>query len=656
MSASGHSRSARGCRVLTATAQENVQTESAHAGHPDHGLALLALGALGVVYGDIGTSPLYAMRECFHGPHQIAVTPLNVLGVLSLIVWSLIIVVTVKYLVFILRADNRGEGGILALTALVTPVKATTRKRRKAVITLGLFGASLLYADGMITPSISVLSAVEGINVATPRLERFVLPLTIVILIVLFAVQSRGTARIGRIFGPVIFTWFITMAALGILHIVQHPDVLRAISPHYAMEFFPENGWRGFIILGSVFLVVTGGEALYADIGHFGVRPIRVSWMFLVLPALLLNYFGQGAFLIANAANPAAHANPFYRMAPDWALYPLVGLAAMAAVIASQALITGAFSLTLQAVQLGYAPRVTIRHTSARQFGQIYIPAVNWGLMIACVLLVIGFKNSSNLAAAYGVAITITMLITTLLFFVFVREKWNWGLLRAGAVCGTFFIIEGAFFAANVTKIPDGGWFPLVVAAVAFTVMSTWREGRRILGQRMRERFLSLELFLAQLLLDKLTRVPGIAVFMSGNPLGTPPALRHNVTHNHILHETVVILSIETAEIPHVPPAEQIAVEQIGEGFWRIMLNYGFMDEPDVPQALSRVREPGLDLAGSDVSYFLGRETILASEHPGMSLWRERLFTWLSRNSQPATHYFNLPPERVVEVGVQVEI
>jgi KUP system potassium uptake protein len=459
---------------------------------------------------------------------------------------------------------------------------------------------------------------------------------------------------VGSVFGPVIFLWFMTMAVLGIVHIVREPHVLLAVNPWYAFEFFAADGFAGFIILGTVFLVVTGSEALYADIGHFGTRPIRLTWFAVVLPALLLNYFGQGAFLLHT---PHGAVNPFYRMAPAWALWPLVVLATAAAVIASQALITGAFSLTLQAIQLGYSPRATIRHTSAEQRGQIYMPSINWTLMAACIVLVLGFGSSSRLAAAYGMAITMTMVITTLLFFVLVRRRWKWGLPLALTLCGGFLLIDLAFFGANSLKIFDGGWFPLLVAGAVFSLMTTWRRGRQILAGRLRERLVPVDLYLAELLSDPPPRVPGTAVFMTGNPVGTPSALRHNVQHNHILHETVVILYVETAEAPHVAAADRIEVEEIGEGFWRVVVKYGFMDEPNIPLALQTITEPRLRerLAEGGISYFLGRETLIPSDRPGMTPWRERLFTWMSRNAQSATTYFNLPAEDVVEIGVQIE-
>ncbi len=616
-------------------------------------LALLSLMALGVVYGDIGTSPLYAIRECFHGAHAVAVSTDNVLGVLSLVFWSLTIVISIKYLVFILRADNDGEGGILALTALVTPVKNAIGGRNAVILTMGLLGASLLYADGMITPAISVLSAVEGLEVATPVLKPYVEPITIGILVGLFLFQSRGTASVGVVFGPITLAWFLTLATIGIAHIVQAPEVLWAINPLSGFEFLLNNGWHGFVILGTVFLVVTGGEALYADIGHFGTRPIRISWYALVLPALLLNYFGQGAFLLGH---PGDASNPFYRMVPGWMLYPLVILAMMATVIASQAVITGAFSLTLQAVQLGFSPRLTIRHTSPEQIGQIYIPAVNWALMIACIGLVVGFESSSNLAAAYGVAVTITMVLTSILFFFLVRDRWKWSLPVALGVSGVFLAIDLSFFGANILKIGHGGWFPLLVAAISYTLMSTWMAGRRLLGQRLRERLIPVELYLADLLSDLPPRVPGIAVFMTGNPIATPPALRHNVIHNKVLHEKVVLLTVVTADVPHVRPSRRIEIEEIGEGFFRISLTYGFMDEPNVPRDLKTIRHDELDFANGSISYFLGREILLATKRPGMAVWREKLFAWMSHNAQQATTFYHLPPEQVVEMGAQVEL
>jgi KUP system potassium uptake protein len=615
-------------------------------------LLTLSLAALGIVYGDIGTSPLYAMRESFLPEHGVRATPDNVLGVLSLIFWSLVLVISVKYLVFILRADNRGEGGILALTSLITPTHAL-RRGRWGLVTLGLFGTALLYGDGMITPAISVLSAVEGLEVVTPAFTPYVLPITIAILAALFLVQRRGTASVGRVFGPVTLLWFGTLTALGVWHIAGAPRVFAAVLPTHALRFFAANGWHAFLVLGSVFLVTTGGEALYADMGHFGRRPIRLAWFAVALPALLLNYFGQGALLLRD---PSAVANPFYRMAPGWALLPVVVIATAATVIASQALISGAFSLTLQAVQLGYSPRVQVDHTSARERGQIYIPSVNWALMVACIGLVVGFRSSTNLAAAYGVAVTTTMTITTVLFYFVARERWRWGAARAGAVAGGFLAIDLAFFAANLPKVPRGGWFPLVVGAVVFTLLTTWKKGRHVLAARMRESAVPRDAFLADIAARPPHRVPGTAVFMSGDAHGTPPALRHNLKHNKVLHERVVFLAVATEEVPAVPAAERAEVRPLGNGFWHVRLSYGFMEHADVPAALGAVAHDGLAFRPMETTFFLGRETLIATDRPGMAVWRERLFSVLSRNARPATAFFRLPPNRVVELGAQVEL
>ncbi len=622
-------------------------------------LLLLSLTALGVVYGDIGTSVLYALRECFHGEHAIVPTPENILGVLSLIFWSLIIVISVKYLVFILRADNHGEGGILALMALViqTPgiqePKGKERGMKWILTMLGLFGAALLYGDGMITPAISVLSAVEGLNIATPLFSPYVIPITIAILIGLFAIQHRGTASVGAIFGPVTLIWFCALALLGISQIVHMPRVLQAINPMYGITFFIHNGWHGFLVLGSVFLVVTGGEALYADMGHFGRRPIRITWFALVLPSLMLNYFGQGALLISD---PSAAANPFYKMAPEWALYPMVVLATAATVIASQALISGAFSLTRQAVQLGYSPRLKIDHTSSLEIGQIYIPSLNWGLMLACIGLVIGFGSSSALAAAYGVSVTATMVITTILFYVIARHRWKWPAATALIVTGIFLIIDMSFFGANIIKIAKGGWFPLVVAAFIFIMMTTWKTGRRILAEQLRESELPLDLFLDDIERHTPIRVPGTAVFMYGNRHATPPALLHNLKHNKVLHDKVVILTVETEAVPHVKESARVEVTQLRDGFWRVAVHYGFMEGPDIPVALATIKVPGLTFETMDTTFFLGREAIIVTKRHGMAIWRERLFAAMSRNARGATSFFGLPPNRVVEFGTQIEI
>lgn len=613
---------------------------------------VLALGALGVVYGDIGTSPLYALRECFHGSHAMSVTPLNVLGVLSLIFWSLTLIISVKYLVFILKADNQGEGGILALMALLTPHRRGA-SAKALVVTLGLLGAAFLYADGMITPAISVLSAVEGFKIATPVDTDFIVVIAVVILLALFWLQSRGTARVGAMFGPLMLLWFGVLAILGLWHIAQAPWVLAGINPTYAWDFFQANGWEGYLILGTVFLVVTGGEALYADIGHFGVFPIRVSWYGVVFPALLLNYFGQGSLLLRD---PSAASHPLYHMAPDWALYPMIAIATMAAVMASQAVITGSFSLTLQAIQLGYCPRLRIDHTSHEQFGQIYIPAVNRALMVASISLVLGFRSSSNLAAAYGIAITITMVITTLLFFLLVTNRWKWHPAVAVLFAVFFLAIDLAFFGANILKVFHGGWFPLLMAGIVYLLMSTWRDGRTLLAARLRASTLSTELFVADLLSNPPVRVPGVAVFMSGNPMGTPLALRQNVHHNHVLHECNIILGVRTAETPHVTPADRLEAEEIGEGFFRVSLGYGFMEEPNVPRDLTLAACVDDNVDPKSVSYFLGRETVLATPEAGMYVWRESLFAFMARNAQPATLFFHLPADRVVEIGAQVEL
>ncbi|RCS54033.1 potassium transporter Kup [Bremerella cremea] len=615
--------------------------------------AILSLIALGVVYGDIGTSPLYALRECFHAQHGLDVSTANILGLLSLVFWALILIISIKYLIFILQADNDGEGGILALTSLVTSLKRTDGKGNGLILAMGLLGAALLYADGMITPSISVLSAIEGIEVATPAFKPYIQVITIGILVGLFFFQSRGTAGVGLIFGPIMLVWFGTLAGLGIAHIVQTPEVLQALNPMHGMRFLLGNGFGGFLALGTVFLVVTGGEALYADIGHFGTLPIRLGWYSLVLPSLLLNYFGQGALLLEH---PADVINPFYRMAPSWALYPLVILAAAATVIASQAVITGAFSLTLQAMQFGLCPRLTIRHTSHEQAGQVYLPAVNWVLMLACIGLVLGFQTSSNLAAAYGVAITITMVITSILFFFLVRQRWNWSLPLALLVSGLFLLVDLSFLGANLPKITHGGWFPLVVAGVTYVLMSTWMAGRRLLEDRMNENSIPIKKFLAELMDATPIRVPGMAIFLTGNPWGTPPALRHNVVHNKVLHETVVLLTVTTADKPHVRVAHRSEIEEIGDGVYRICLTYGFMDTPNIPLALLTIHDDRLDFSRLDVSYFVGREDLLATDRPGIGIWRERLFALMTRNSQRATDYFHLPPGQVVEVGGQIEL
>lgn len=614
----------------------------------------LSLSALGVVFGDIGTSPLYALRECFHGEHAVPVTPGNVFGVLSLVFWAMMIVVTIKYLIFVLRADNRGEGGILALTALATPIKVISHTERWWLVILGIFGAALLYGDGMITPAISVLSAVEGLNVATNVFHPFIIPITLAILVGLFLLQSHGTGGIGKLFGPVMAVWFIAIALLGLFGMLRDPRVLAAWNPLYGLRFFVENGWRGVLVLGSVFLAVTGGEALYADMGHFGRKPIRIAWFTLAWPALMLNYLGQGALLLAD---PQAAANPFYLLSPGWLLYPLVALATLAAVIASQALISGAFSITMQATQLGLLPRLQIKHTSAMEYGQIYLPTVNWLLMVGCLLIVIGFRTSNALAAAYGIAVTSTMAITTIIFYVVARERWKWSRLHSALSAGAFLIVDVAFLVANLVKIRDGGWFPIVIAVAIFTLMTTWKRGRRILARRMLERAYPFADFLRDIEQAPPLRVPGTAVFMSGSGDGVPPALLQNLLHNRVLHESILLLTVKTQQRPHVPEAERVETQSLGHRFFRVTINVGFMDEPDVPHALSLVNHAELQLEPAKISYFLGRETLLAcAANGGMALWRERLFAMMSQNATSPTSFFNLPPDRVVELGSHIEI
>jgi len=617
-------------------------------------LAALALSVLGVVYGDIGTSPLYALRESFHGTHGIPVTPGNVLGVLSLVFWSLVLVVTIKYHVVIIRADNKGEGGVLALMALVNGSRlARGLSPRHIMIVLGIFGSALLYADGALTPAISVLSAVEGLELATPALAPWIIPLTLGILVSLFVLQSRGTARIGALFGPVMLLWFGTIGALGLSEIVRQPAVLTAVSPSHAVRFFAEDVGRGFVVLGAVFLVVTGGEALYADLGHFGHRAIQIAWFSVALPCLLLNYFGQGALLLRD---PAAAENPFYHLAPSWGLYPLIALATVATIIASQAVISGAFSLTRQAVQLGYSPRLRIEHTSSREIGQIYVPAVNWGLMLLTCALVLGFGSSSNIAGAYGVALSTLMLITTLMFYVMSREVWRWSIPRAALVAGMFLLMDVPFFGANALKLRYGGWVPLLIAAIVFALMTTWKRGREILAKRMLEKTVPLKMLLADLAAEPPIRVPGTAMFMYGTTDGTPPALVHNLAHNKVLHEKIVFLTVVTEDVPHVASAERAIVKRIGKGFYSVVARYGFMEDPDIEDVLSACRVQSLDIRIEGTTFFLGRETLVASERPGMAEWREKLFAFMSRNALRATAFFKIPANQVFEVGAQVEL
>jgi KUP system potassium uptake protein len=613
----------------------------------------LVVGAIGVVYGDIGTSPLYALRECFHGTHPVAALRENVLGVLSLVFWALMFIVSLKYLGFVLRANNKGEGGILALLALAFPTGDRGLKSRAILITVGVFGAALLYGDGMITPSITVLSAIEGLKVATPLFEPYIIPITVGIIIAMFSFQHVGTGRVGVIFGPVMCLWFVVLVILGIRGILLDPSVFAAINPFYGVQFFLKNGWPGFVVLGAVFLAVTGAEALYADMGHFGVRPIRRAWFALVLPALMLNYFGQAALLLQN---PGAAENPFYILAPRWAVYPLVVIATLAAIIASQAMITGAFSLTMQGIQLGYIPRMEIRHTSSLERGQIYLPVINWTLMLACIGLVLGFRSSSHLAAAYGIAVTLTMIITSILFFFAARNLWQWPVWKAGGLSVLFLVPELAFFGANVLKIGHGGWFPLVVAVAVYTLMVTWKTGRSLIREKLRGVTLPFKLFLEDVKANPPIRVKGTAIFLASNPRGTPVALLHNIKHNKVLHEQVVILTIATEEVAHVEPNRRLEVEKLADGFFRVIGHYGFMDEPSVPELLELCAKQGLEFNPMETTFFLSRETIIATPQPGMAIWREHLFAVMSRNAQHATAFFRLPANRVVELGIQVEL
>jgi KUP system potassium uptake protein len=634
--------------TIAATTAPTTKSESQSSPRGRY-LGTLSIAALGVVYGDIGTSPLYALRECFHESHGMAVTTANVHGVLSLIFWSLVLIVSVKYLLFVLRADNEGEGGILSLMTLASS-KMRSPRRRAVAATLGLFGSALLYGDGAITPAISVIGAVEGLEIAAPSLKPFVIPITVVILVGLFALQRHGTARVGALFGPIVVVWFVTLTVLGLVNIAQNPSVLVALLPSAGYGFFMEHGLAGVTVLGGVFLVVTGGEALYADLGHFGRRPIRYAWFCLVFPALVINYFGQGALLVAD---PSAIANPFFKMAPGWALYPLIALSTAAAVIASQALITGVYSLTNQATMLGFMPRVGVQHTSAQERGQIYVPAMNWLLMLVTIGLVIGFGSSTRLAAAYGIAVTLTMVITTLLAYSLAREGWGWSAPRALAVTLLFLVPELFFFGANVSKIPHGGWFPLAAGAVIFAVMTTWKRGRRILAERFQDRLVPLQDFYEIMHLERPARVPGTAVFMTSAAAGTPPPLLHNFVHNRVVHQHIVLLTIVTDHAAHVPAVTRCSREELELGFVRLIARYGFMEQPDVPRLLI---EQGLIKSIEHTTFFLGRETMMATAKAGMARWRIHLFSFLTRNAAPATRFFRIPPDRVMEIGAQIEL
>jgi len=615
-------------------------------------LAPLVIGAIGVVFGDIGTSPLYTLRECFTGAHGLPLTEANVYGILSVIFWAITIIVTLKYVTLIMRADNRGEGGIMALTALVSR-GLSERRARWWLVGLGIFGAAMFYGDGMITPAISVLSAVEGLDVMTPALKPYVVPITLVVLIGLFSIQRHGTASVGVLFGPVVCVWFGVLALLGTIQIARDPAVLAALNPAYAFGFLTGNPLPAFLALGAVVLAVTGTEALYADMGHFGATPIRRAWLFFVLPALVLNYFGQGALIIHE---PATIKNPFYLLAPSWALLPLVVLATCATVIASQAVISGAFSLTRQAIQMGYCPRLTITHTSDRQIGQIYVPFVNWTLLGAVMLLVVGFQSSSNLAAAYGIAVTMALTIDSLLIYVVLTRLWRWNRFGALAIVIPLLVIDLLFLTSNALKIPQGGWFPIAIGIAAFTLLTTWKRGRAILLKRLSEETMPAELFISSIAETPPLRVPGTAVFLTSTEGRVPHALLHNLKHNKVLHERVVLLTLKTRDIPAVSLADRLRIRNMGCNFHQIEAFYGFMEDQDIPVLLEECGRRGMSFDMMDTSFFASRETLIPSVAPGMALWREKLFVSMSKNATKATEYFRIPTNRVVELGTQIEL
>jgi len=616
-------------------------------------LTPLIIGALGIVFGDIGTSPLYAIRECFDPHFGLTLNPENVLGILSVIFWTLILVIGVKYMAFVLEADNRGEGGIMALTALATMTNRNSRRTRYVLLPLGLLGTGFLFGESIITPAISVMSAMEGLKIASPVFDPYVIPLTVGVLLGLFLFQRQGTGRIGALFGPIIGIWFGSLSVLGIHAIIRNPEVLRALNPMYGFHFFLSNGIASFFVLGAVVLVITGGEALYADMGHFGRRPIRWAWFLVVMPALTLNYFGQGALLLAD---PGAVENPFFRLVPSELVIPMVVLATLASIIASQALISGVFSLARQAVQLGYLPRLRIVHTSSREIGQIYVPFLNWLLLLGVLWLVLDFQSSSGLAAAYGIAVTATMTITTILTFVVTRRLWRWSWIGASLFLLLFISIDLTLFLTCLFKFFQGGWIPITLGISGFTLMTTWQTGRRILVGHLKSRSLPVEDFLKKIEDKPPVRVPGTAIYMSGDPWGVPIPLLHNLRHNKVLHERVVILTIGTREVPYYSKHERIRVEELGPNFYRIYAHYGFMEMPNIPEILEACARNKLDLRGPETTFVLGRETILPSDNPGMAIWRERLFAVLSRNAQRPTAFFEIPPNQVIEVGIQVEI
>jgi KUP system potassium uptake protein len=616
--------------------------------------AALCIGALGVVFGDIGTSPLYAIKECFRGSHHIGLTHNNVLGVISLVFWAITVVVSIKYVTFVLRADNHGEGGIFALLGLTSAgSEQLLPKFRKYLVIIAIFGASLLYGDGVITPAISVMSAIEGLNVATTAAQRFIVPLTCIILFMLFFLQKRGSSTIGRVFGPVMILWFCVIAVLGIKEIVQYPAITKALNPLYALRFFFNNHIHGIVILGSVVLCITGGEALYADLGHFGRPTIRRSWFYVAYPALILNYFGQGALLLNS---PETVANPFYGLVPRPLLYPMVALSTVATIIASQAMISGIFSLTQQAVQLGICPRLRIKHTSYFQEGQIYISGINWALMVACIGVVLIFKESSSLAGAYGVAVTLDMTITSIMFFIVARHTMKWPKRKAVPLLCLFLMFDLAFVSGNIFKITEGGWFTLLVAGLVMTLLTTWKDGRSQLSRKLNEIRLPLDMFLDDVSKKKPYRVEGTAVFMTVSPTGTPPALLHHIKHNKVLHEKVILLSIKTSDIPSVPKKERVNIDNLGNGFYRIIADYGFMESPNVPEIMKLAGRKGLETDPAQTTYYMGRETLLTEGTSKMATWRKALFAFMSRNASNPTIFFGIPPNRVIELGAQIEL
>jgi KUP system potassium uptake protein len=636
-----------------AAAADGAAGEPPPPAHPPRKMAPLVLGAIGVVFGDIGTSPLYTLRTAFTGHHALSLTPEHVLGILSVIFWALMIIVTLKYITLIMRADNRGEGGILALTALISRGLLRGERRRWWLVGLGIFGAAMFYGDGMITPAITVLGAVEGLEVAAPALDHWVVPLTVLIMIALFAIQKRGTGTIGAVFGPIMCLWFVVIGALGLAELARSPQVLEALNPRYAYAFLVDNTAVAFVALGAVVLAVTGVEALYADMGHFGAAPIRRAWLGFVGPALVLNYFGQGALILTR---PEAIKNPFYLLAPGWALVPLLVLATIAAIIASQAVISGAFSLTRAAVQMGYCPRLAILHTSEKTMGQIYVPFINWMLFFAVILLVVGFRTSDNLAAAYGIAVTLAMLIDSILIFVVMRRLWNWSQPVALALAAPLVVIDLALLSSNALKIPDGGWFPLVIGAIVFTLLTTWKRGRALVAERLAQDALPLEAFIASIEVAPPTRVEGTAVFMTSTQDRVPHALLHNLKHNKVLHERVVFLTIVTRDIPFVAEDERMEIAPLGCDFYRFIAYTGFKDDTDIPEILEDAGRRGFPFDMMETSFFVSRETLIPTAGVGMAMWRERLFVSMSKNAVKASDFFHVPTNRVVELGTQLEI